>query len=60
MKERNNVFLKVWGMPILLSVVTIIGLISAIMGLGVWHFISWMALSIPVYIMIRYGLRYFK
>jgi hypothetical protein len=30
------------------------------MGVGVWHIVSWIALSIPVYVMFRYGLKYFK
>nr|WP_294875523.1 hypothetical protein [uncultured Pedobacter sp.] len=60
MKNNNNVFFKVWGIPILLGVITIIGLLSAIMGVGVWHIVSWIALSIPVYVMFRYGLKYFK
>nr|WP_068893081.1 hypothetical protein [Pedobacter panaciterrae] len=60
MKQGNDVFFKVWGIPVLLAVVTIIGLLSAIMGVGVWHIVSWIALSIPVYVMIRCGLKYFK
>ncbi|ETZ21491.1 hypothetical protein [Pedobacter sp. V48] len=59
MKNNKNAFFKVWGIPILLGVITIIGLLSAIMGVGVWHIVSWIALSIPVYIMFRYGLKYF-
>lgn len=60
MHEEYKLFFKVWGIPIILSVVTVIGLLLAIMGVGIWHIFSWIALAIPVYIMIRYGLRYFK
>ncbi|TCK80842.1 hypothetical protein C8N28_2596 [Albibacterium bauzanense] len=47
-------------MPILLAVLTTIGLLLAIMGIGVWHILSWVALGIPLYIMIKYGVKYFK
>ena len=52
--------MKLWGMPVLLSVITIIGLLLAIMGLGIWHLLSWVFLSYPVYVMIRYGMKYFR
>ncbi|WP_316810093.1 hypothetical protein [Pedobacter heparinus] len=59
--QKNNKFLfKVWGIPILLAVVTILGLLLAIMGIGVWHVLSWIALTFPVYVMLKYGLRFFK
>ncbi|ACU03040.1 MULTISPECIES: hypothetical protein [Pedobacter] len=60
MQKKNRSFFKVWGVPVLLSVITFIGLLLAIMGIGIWHVFSWTALSIPVYIMVRYGLRFFK
>jgi len=56
----NKLFFKVWGIPILLAVITIAGLLFAIMGLGIWHIFSWIALSIPVYVMVKYGMRYFR
>jgi hypothetical protein len=60
MKENKGLFFKVWGIPILLSLITLVGLISAIMGVGIWHYFSWVALSIPVYIMIKYGIGYYR
>ncbi|EDM34928.1 hypothetical protein PBAL39_00310 [Pedobacter sp. BAL39] len=60
MQQKNKSFMKLWGMPILLSVITIIGLLLAIMGLGIWHLLSWVFLSYPVYVMIRYGIKYFR
>jgi hypothetical protein len=39
---------KVYGPPMLLAVVTIGGLISALLGDGVWDVISWGALIIPL------------
>jgi len=60
MSTKNNDFLKLWGMPIWMAVITLIGLILAILGTGLWHILSWIALTIPVYIMIRHGKKFFK
>ncbi|WP_132225530.1 hypothetical protein [Albibacterium bauzanense] len=61
MPTKNDYYLnKTWVMPILLAVLTTIGLLLAIMGIGVWHILSWVALGIPLYIMIKYGVKYFK
>lgn len=46
-------------MPVWMAVVTLIGLILAILGTGMWHIFSWIALSAPVYIMYKYGKRFF-
>lgn len=58
--ETKNLSLKLWGMPVLMAVITIAGLISAILGTGIWHYISWISLSYPLYIMTRYGKKFFK
>jgi uncharacterized membrane protein YkvI len=60
MSTKNNDFAKLWGMPIWMAAITLIGLILAILGTGVWHILSWIALTIPVYIMIRHGKNFFK
>ncbi|MGV3704933.1 MAG: hypothetical protein ACO1NU_06095 [Arcticibacter sp.] len=57
---NNHTALKLWGMPLLIAVITFAGLISAILGTGMWHYMSWVALSYPVYIMIKYGRRFFS
>jgi len=58
--ETKNLRLKLWGMPILMAVITLTGLISAILGTGIWHYISWISLSYPLYIMIKHGRKFFK
>lgn len=58
--QTSNIFLKVWGMPILLAVITITGLLLAIMGTGVWHFSSWVALLVPLYFVMKYLIKCFK
>jgi hypothetical protein len=50
-------FLKLWGMPILLGLLTTIGLISALLGDGIWDILSAFALGIPVVAGLWYGLR---
>ncbi len=47
-------------MPVLLAALSIIGLLSAIMGIGLWHVFSWITLSVPVYYMLKHGAKYFK
>lgn len=60
MQYKNNDFIRLWGMPIWLSVITIIGLILAIMGTGIWHFMAWLALCIPLYVMCKHGRKFFN
>jgi len=50
-------FLALWGMPILLGLLTTIGLLSALLGDGPWDIVSAVALGIPVLIGLRYSLR---
>jgi hypothetical protein len=59
MTMKNNDFLKLWGMPIWMALVTMIGLVLAILGTGMWHVLSWIALTVPVYVMWKYGKRFF-
>jgi hypothetical protein len=39
---------KVYGMPLLLAVVSLIGLLSALVGDGIWDALSWFCLGTPV------------
>jgi hypothetical protein len=60
MQTRKTDYMKLWGMPIVLGFLTFIGLISAIVGTGIWHVLSWIALSIPLLIAVQYGRRFFE
>lgn len=42
MKKRNSIFY--W--PILFAILTMLGLISALVGIGAWDYFSWVALGI--------------
>jgi hypothetical protein len=53
----NNAFLKLWGMPILLGLLTTVGLVSALLGDGIWDIVSAFALGVPVLAGAWYSLR---
>jgi hypothetical protein len=53
----NSPFLRMWGAPILLAILTIIGLISALLGDGIWDHVSAVGLGIPVALCLWFGLR---
>jgi hypothetical protein len=44
---------KVWGAPLLLALITIFGLLAALLGTGIWYILSWIALIIPLAIIVR-------
>jgi len=48
----QNTFWKVWLTPLILAVLSLIGLLSALTGDGVWDLLSWMTLGIPVVVMV--------
>lgn len=52
--------MKLWGMPILLGVLTTIGLVSALLGDGIWDIVSAFALGIPVLLGLWHSLRGWK
>jgi hypothetical protein len=45
-------FRKVYGPAIAISVITIYGLLSALLGDGIWDELSWVALTIPLAVII--------
>ncbi|NNG21741.1 hypothetical protein [Telluria aromaticivorans] len=48
---------QIWGVPVLLAVLTTIGLVSALLGDGVWDLVSAVALGAPVAVGVWYSLR---
>lgn len=56
-RPARSPFLRMWGAPILLAVLTAIGLISALLGDGVWDYVSAVALGVPTIACAWYGLR---
>lgn len=50
-------FRKVYGAALLLAAVSLYGLLSALLGDGVWDALSWLALSIPLGVIVWKYLR---
>ncbi|GGY34047.1 hypothetical protein [Pseudoduganella albidiflava] len=50
-------FLRLWGMPILLGILTAVGLVAALLGDGLWDAVSGVALGLPVLLGIWHSLR---
>jgi hypothetical protein len=49
MTRPASSFLAVWRWPIGLALLTLFGLLSALLGQhGIWHGLSWAALAIPL------------
>ena len=53
----NGRFMALWGMPILLGILTLVGLVSALLGDGIWDLVSAFALGAPVLVGLWYSLR---
>jgi len=53
----NGRFMALWGMPILLGILTVIGLLSALFGDGIWDTVSALALGAPVAVGAWFSLR---
>ncbi|WP_165390957.1 hypothetical protein [Pseudoduganella lutea] len=50
-------FLRLWGVPILLGILTTVGLVAALLGDGMWDAVSAVALGLPVLLGIWHSLR---
>jgi hypothetical protein len=50
-------FMRMWAAPIILAILTLVGLISALVGDGVWDLVSAFALGVPVMLCLWFGLR---
>ncbi|UVW27266.1 hypothetical protein [Massilia sp. H6] len=48
---------QIWRMPLLLAVLTAIGLVAALLGDGVWDLVSAVTLGAPVAVGAWHGLR---
>ncbi|MGB3063809.1 hypothetical protein ACR78Z_02395 [Sphingobacterium thalpophilum] len=46
-------FWRLWGIPILLAILSLFGLIAALLGDGLWDLLGWIALSVPLILVIR-------
>ncbi|GEM_PF-597687 len=51
---RRSNFLHVFGVPVLLAILSAFGLISALLGDGIWDVLSWITLWVPVAVIARH------
>ncbi|MGE8618675.1 MAG: hypothetical protein ACN6O0_12715 [Achromobacter spanius] len=47
-------FMFVWGAPTLLGVLSVFGLLAALLGTGAWHWASWITLTFLLVVILRY------
>jgi hypothetical protein len=52
-----NELRTVWAIPLLLAALTIFGLLSALLGTGMWKVFAWIALAVPVAVVATILLR---
>lgn len=41
----------IYRIPLILSIITIMGLLSALLGDGIWDALSWVLLAIPMFLL---------
>ncbi|PLC54368.1 hypothetical protein CR155_08015 [Pollutimonas nitritireducens] len=39
---------RLWGAPAVLGLLTCFGLLAALLGVDIWHWLAWLALAVPV------------
>jgi hypothetical protein len=54
-KARFNT--RLWGMPLLIAILSLGGLLSALVGDGIWDVLSWVMLALPPGLALRSYLR---
>jgi hypothetical protein len=54
---ESKMFWRVFGMPVTLGVITIVGLVSALLADGAGDVLSWLSLGLPVAVTLWYSLR---
>ncbi len=50
-------FWHIWTIPLLLAIVSLWGLLSALVGDGLLDVLSWLTLSIPLVVIARFVIR---
>lgn len=58
MRHAPSPFTRQWGWPLGLALLTLFGLMSALLGEGgIWWVLSWIALGLPLLVALRHILR---
>jgi hypothetical protein len=53
-RGSGPLWLRVFGIPILLGVLSSVGVLAALLGDGVWDALSWLALGVPCVVIAWY------
>ena len=53
--HKRKAAIRLWGKPVLLFVLILAGLIVCLLKEGIWDVFAWMALLIPVILIIKYS-----
>jgi hypothetical protein len=56
-RSRRQTFGQIFAAPMVIGVLSVIGLISALVGDGIWDAVSWLALGVPVALCAYFTLR---
>jgi len=56
-RRRNRSLGEIFAMPVLLGVLSAIGLVVALLGDEIWDAVGWVGLGIPLLIAVWYLLR---
>jgi hypothetical protein len=51
----KSAFMRLWGAPIVIGILTAIGLLSALLGDGIWDWLSATLLGVPMLLCMRYS-----
>ncbi len=46
--EKFVALWRLWGAPTILGALTCFGLLAALLGVDIWHWLAWVALALPV------------
>jgi hypothetical protein len=55
--RRAATMRRVFGLPLLLGLLSAVGLLSALLGDGPWDALSWLGLGVPVAVILWYWIR---
>lgn len=47
-------FWQIWLAPIAMGMLIIFGLLAALLGIGIWHWLSWLSLTLPLAVIARH------
>jgi hypothetical protein len=53
----SHKFWFVWRAPLILLLLTVFGLLAALLGTDAWHWASWFAMAVPLVVIGFYTLR---